>query len=46
VPLDLSPFRLKRSALAAQKGEAPKMLPQVMSREAAPADGAGELGAA
>jgi hypothetical protein len=46
VPLDLSPFRLKRSALAAQRGETPKMLPQVMGRETAHADGAGELGAA
>jgi len=45
VPLDLSPFRLKRTALAAQKGEKPKVLPQLSQREA-PADGAPGLGAA
>ena len=44
VPLDLSPFRLKRTALAAQKGEKPK-LPQMTQREG-PADGAAEFGAA
>ena len=44
VPLDLSPFRLKRTALAAQKGEAPKVLPQMLKRDSGPADGPGELG--
>jgi hypothetical protein len=46
VPLDLSPFRLKRTALAAQGDEQPKVLPQMLSRETSAADGAGELGTA